>query len=63
VLNITKSDMPSDFITDSLITLVEDGNYFTGGLLWDCEVDQLDFNRCISELSFFLYMGNLTLST
>jgi hypothetical protein len=55
VLNITKSDMPSDFITDSLITLVEDGNYFTGGLLWDCEVDQLDFNRCISELSFFFF--------
>jgi hypothetical protein len=52
---MTKSDMPSDFITDSLITLVEDGNYFTGGLLWDCEVDQLDFNRYTSD-TFFQYV-------
>jgi hypothetical protein len=45
VLNITKSEMPSDFITDSLISLVEDGNYFTAGMLWDLEVEQLAFNR------------------
>jgi hypothetical protein len=61
VLNITKSDMPSDFITDSLITLVEHGNYFTGGLLWDCEVEKLDFNRYITELPVFYTWGKLTL--
>lgn len=45
VMSIVKSGMPSELITDFLVTLVEDGNYFTAGVLWDCEVDRLDFSR------------------
>lgn len=44
-MGIAKSDMPSDFLTDSLITLIEDNNYFAAGVLWDGEVDRLEFNR------------------
>lgn len=45
VLNIAKADMPSAFLTDSLVALVEDGNYFAPEVLWDCEIQQLEFNR------------------
>lgn len=45
ILNIAKSEMPSDFVTDFLVTLVDDNNYFTAGLLWESEVSNLEFTR------------------
>ena len=45
IMNIAKSEMPSDYITDLLVACVEEGNYFTAGLLWDCEISRLDFTR------------------
>ena len=45
VMNIAKSEMPSEFITDLLITLVDDNNYFTAGVLWEHELKQLEFTR------------------
>eukprot|EP01032_Pedospumella_encystans_P016132 gene16132-18416_t len=43
IMNIAKSEMPSDYITDLLVAFVEEGNYFTAGLLWDCEISRMDF--------------------
>lgn len=40
--------MPSDFVTDFLVALVEENNYFTSGLLWDSEIAQLEFTRYLS---------------
>lgn len=45
VMGVVKAGMPSELITDFLVALVEDNNYFTTGVLWDCEVAQLDFSR------------------
>jgi hypothetical protein len=44
VLNITKLPMPNEFITDFLLVLIEDENYFSSDLLWGFEVDLLEFD-------------------
>jgi hypothetical protein len=46
---ISTAEMPSEFITDFLVTLVQDNNYFSQGLLWPCEVQQLRFSRYTSR--------------
>lgn len=47
ITNIAKSEMPSDYVTDFLVALVEENNYFTTGLLWDSEIAQLEFTRYV----------------
>jgi hypothetical protein len=45
ISSICSSEMPHDNITDFLITLIEEGNYFPRDFLWDCETKNLEFNR------------------
>lgn len=59
-MGIVKSGMPSELITDFLVALVEDSNYFTAGVLWDCEIAQLDFSRLVLFHLQLLY--NFTLA-
>lgn len=45
VMNIAQAEMPSENMTNFLITLIENDNYFSPDLLWDSEVQQLEFSR------------------
>ena len=52
---ISSLDMPPDNITDFLVGLIEEGNYFPPHFLWRCEVEALEFNRWILDLEFLLF--------
>lgn len=44
-MGVANSEMPSARITDYLITLIEDNNYFPEDFFWDHERDVLEFDR------------------
>ena len=53
---VTAMEMPPDNITDFLVGLVEEGNYFPPEFLWKCETEKLEFNRCGKESLYFLFI-------
>jgi hypothetical protein len=59
VQNIVKSGMPPSHILKFLAVLIEDGNYFRDGFLFDCEIEKLDFNRCFETSNKFYEFINV----
>lgn len=42
---VASAGLPPEHISDFLVTLIEDDNYFMPAFLWDCEKRELNFNR------------------